>query len=252
MNDYSPPHSSSEPILSSDARDILQSSLSYGSDNFERNKNSGILSGIYTWVSEIGAVTWIIILLILSFLGVNIFMYLAKGTDTIVHIFKPIVDWISRIIGATSSQIIDVTAEGGKEVAMAGAAITTTTLTDIQNATPGGITQPSNSKMSMGVDMGTDIDADRTVPARNQIGRDAVNAVLTQSTDNLSDNTNNNTEFEADEADSTLQGAGKDGWCYVGTDHTHRTCAQVTKNDTCMSGDIYPSQEICINPNLRY
>jgi hypothetical protein len=248
MNDYSPPHSStsSVPILSSTTKNSLQSSLSYGSNN----NNSGVLSGIYTWISEIGAVTWIIILLILSFLGVNIFMYLAKGTDTIVHIFKPIVDWVSRIIGSTSSQIIDITAEGGKEVAIAGANITTSTLTDIQNATPGGITQPSNYKMNMGGDVGTDIDADRTVPARNQIGRDAVNAVLTQAVDSINDN-NNTGDFEADEATSTLQGAGKDGWCYIGTDHTHRTCAHVTRNDTCMSGDIFPSQEICINPNLR-
>jgi len=37
----------------------------------------------------------------------------------------------------------------------------------------------------------------------------------------------------------------------VGEDRGFRTCAEVGVNDECMSGDIFPSQELCINPNLR-
>jgi hypothetical protein len=37
----------------------------------------------------------------------------------------------------------------------------------------------------------------------------------------------------------------------VGEDRGIRTCAEVGVNDECMSGDIFPSQELCINPNLR-
>jgi hypothetical protein len=45
--------------------------------------------------------------------------------------------------------------------------------------------------------------------------------------------------------------SGKAGWCYIGDDLGVRTCSQVGINDTCLSGDIFPSQEICMNPNLR-
>ena len=59
--------------------------------------------------------------------------------------------------------------------------------------------------------------------------------------------------YQADEASSSIQsaGSGKAGWCYVGEEKGFRSCAEVGVNDTCMSGDIFPTQEICINPSLR-
>lgn len=44
----------------------------------------------------------------------------------------------------------------------------------------------------------------------------------------------------------------KNGWCYVGTDRGIRSCIDVGYNETCISQDIYPSRDKCINPNLRY
>jgi len=55
------------------------------------------------------------------------------------------------------------------------------------------------------------------------------------------------------DADGEPQGvhAGKAGWCYVGTDAAFRTCTKVGYDDLCMSGEIFPTQEVCVNPNLR-
>ena len=43
----------------------------------------------------------------------------------------------------------------------------------------------------------------------------------------------------------------KAGYCYIGDDQDLRTCIKVGANDKCMSGDIFPTQELCINPTLR-
>lgn len=60
------------------------------------------------------------------------------------------------------------------------------------------------------------------------------------------------TDFQADESSSNIQGGTtKSGWCYIGEDRGFRSCAQVGDNDKCMSGDIFPTQEVCVNPNLR-
>lgn len=41
-------------------------------------------------------------------------------------------------------------------------------------------------------------------------------------------------------------------WCYVGSDDDGtRYCSSVDKSDNCMSGNIFPSRKLCINPNLR-
>ena len=58
-------------------------------------------------------------------------------------------------------------------------------------------------------------------------------------------------EPQPDDSLSTVQSTGKAGWCYIGTDRNTRTCSQIGANDVCMSGDIFPSQDICMNPNLR-
>lgn len=41
------------------------------------------------------------------------------------------------------------------------------------------------------------------------------------------------------------------GYCYIGTDRNVRTCAKVGMGDTCVSGKILPTMDLCVNPNLR-
>ena len=43
----------------------------------------------------------------------------------------------------------------------------------------------------------------------------------------------------------------KSGFCYIGEDRGFRSCINVEEGDVCMSGDIFPTQAVCINPNLR-
>ena len=43
----------------------------------------------------------------------------------------------------------------------------------------------------------------------------------------------------------------KQGYCYIGYDNGRRLCMKVGNSDKCMSGEIFPTHDICINPNLR-
>jgi hypothetical protein len=58
-------------------------------------------------------------------------------------------------------------------------------------------------------------------------------------------------QVNPDDSRSSIQTTGKAGWCFIGEDQGIRTCAEIGVNDGCMSGDVFPSQEICMNPNLR-
>jgi hypothetical protein len=44
--------------------------------------------------------------------------------------------------------------------------------------------------------------------------------------------------------------AGKSGWCLVGEYQTRRGCIEVTDQDKCLSGQVFPSQKLCLNPTL--
>jgi len=43
----------------------------------------------------------------------------------------------------------------------------------------------------------------------------------------------------------------ENGYCYIGYDNGQRECVDVYAGDVCMSGEIFPSLDICINPKLR-
>jgi hypothetical protein len=69
---------------------------------------------------------------------------------------------------------------------------------------------------------------------------------------NTTTKTNTDDNYEEDSSSSNIQkGSGKRGWCFIGEDRGIRACAKVGLNDKCMSGDIFPTSEICVNPRLR-
>ena len=191
--------------------------------------------GILDSIKNMSATTWLLVILVLTFLGFNIFLYLAKGTEQLNNIIGPIVDFISNFFGKVTGQVIDVSAEGGKAVVNTGAGAIDTGLSAVQNITPN---NASSSVPSVPV-----MQNQPDVMSNNSLNKAINSSQSKQQTNN---------DYEADEASSSIQsGPPKSGWCYIGEDRGFRTCAQVGVNDKCMSGDIFPSQEICINPNLR-
>jgi len=80
------------------------------------------------------------------------------------------------------------------------------------------------------------------------------NQNLNQEQDSLSralDNAKQPNNVSPDDSRSSIQTTGKSGWCYIGEEQGTRTCAEIGVNDVCMSGNIFPNQAICMNPNLR-
>lgn len=68
------------------------------------------------------------------------------------------------------------------------------------------------------------------------------------------DNNEINIIPEPDNSSSSTQSskiANKAGYCYIGEDRGFRSCIKIDEGDNCMSGNIFPSEALCINPNLR-
>ena len=58
------------------------------------------------------------------------------------------------------------------------------------------------------------------------------------------DNTNNNMQ------NNKKHKSGK--FCYLGSDRGFRSCIKLSKHQECESGKLFPTMEMCINPQLRY
>jgi len=220
-------NSLSKSILQSD-NFAMPNSLATGSQD-----NSGFFDNI----KNISFMTWLIIILVLAFLGFNIFVYLAKGTQDFTNFFGPIIQKIFGTAVSTTGEIIDVSAEGAKAIVGGTANVIDSGLTAVQNVTPN--TSPSSVKSQP---------VQNTIQQPDALANDALNKALNTS---KPQQMKQNNDYEADYAASSIQGGGKAGWCYIGEDRGFRSCSKVNENDTCMSGEIFPSQEICVNPNLR-
>jgi len=166
-------------------------------------------TSFFGWIQNISWVTWLIVFLVLAFLGFNIFVYLAKGASDITTIFAILFQKIANLFGF-------VALETTKQAAQASAP----GINAIAGATAGAL-----------------------------IG--AKQATLDQAVNNSGEKKENQ-NYEADDSYSKIQGtSGKAGWCYIGQEKGIRTCAKVGESDVCMSGDIFPSSDVCVNPSLR-
>lgn len=58
-------------------------------------------------------------------------------------------------------------------------------------------------------------------------------------------------EIQADKSTNSIQSRSKIGFCYVGNDRGYRSCMEIDEMDKCVSNQIFPTRELCINPTLR-
>ena len=188
-------------------------------------------------LKSISLTTWLIIIVTLAFLGFNVFLYLAKGTQDLAGFFGPLVESILGLFAVVTGDVVDITAEGTKTVVNATAGTLDKGLTAVQNITPNSPNSAFNAPP-----------VQSQQPQPDLMANNSLNKVL-----NTSQNKQpSNTDYQADESTSNIQSGGsKSGWCYIGEDRGFRSCSQVGDNDKCMSGDIFPTQEICVNPTLR-
>lgn len=185
---------------------------------------------------------WVIggVIFILALFGINVFSILAKGTDEVSSVFHPIWNFFSRILKffgfstlTTVKQTATTSATGVSAIADTAAAGTVSAVDAIESK--------ASNKNSEAVPS-TGVPSTTTTSSQSAL-QTALNSA--------SDAAAQNEGVEPDDSYSSIQGGGKAGWCYVGEQQGIRSCVQVGANDTCMSGDVFPTSDVCVNPNLR-
>ena len=180
-------------------------------------------SGMDIWT----IVKYLLIILILAFLGFNIFSALGKGVDT-TKVLGPVLQAFGWGTGETIKEVVNKSAEGTNLAVDVAAGTVDDTVTLMQK--------------SIGV---KDVQFNRI---------DGPNTSTQEVLDKAAKKQATQKPPEPDDATSQLQvdpGARKAGFCYIGEDRGFRSCIKVGEGDQCMSGDIFPTRDICINPNLR-
>jgi hypothetical protein len=211
--------------------------------------------------------TWVIVILILALLGINIFAYLAKGTQETASIFDKVFGPILKFFGystlSTTKQTVETTATGTKAGVDIVAGATTGAIDTIQQTAQNGVQMQNQNNVPVatsGTSTGLSTTypqgqmATSTLPVQNNIQEAGANIdqwqqdSLVRALDNAKQSAD---QVSPDDSRSSIQTTGKSGWCYIGEEQGIRTCSEIGVNDVCMSGDVFPNQAICMNPNLR-
>ena len=184
----------------------------------------------------------IILFVVLLILGFIIYFYLLNGKQSVADIISNTIKKIFGIFGMTGAGIVDNSAEGGKTVVNTTSDVIDTTLTNVQQVLPD---SPQGNKVSSSI---STTNVKNTIPQPDVMKNNTLNQALNKS--NIKQISTN--DYEADDSNSNIQkGPSKSGYCYIGEDQGYRSCMYVNDSDQCMSGDIFPSKEICVNPSLR-
>jgi hypothetical protein len=203
---------------------------------------SNMFDDVVTTTSEPSSTTSLmvrgaLVLLLLALIGFNVFTYLDDITAWFSETFGAPFRTVARFLGYaaidTAHTTVDVTAQGTKSAVDIAAGAATSGIDVLQ--------QTIDQK---GQDQDQDQDQDQ---AQKGQGQDmSSNAGLHRALSHAKKQ-----PPQPDDATSRTQRTGKSGYCYIGEDRGFRSCIKVGEEDTCMSGDIFPTHAICINPRLR-
>tara|TARA_B110000008_G_scaffold217194_1_gene216755 strand:- start:1369 stop:2322 length:954 start_codon:yes stop_codon:yes gene_type:complete len=169
----------------------------------------------------------ILSIVVLAFLGFNIFTYLSDGTNFITKMFGPVVSSTGDVIGDATKSTVDVTSVGTKKIVDTGSD-TTKNIVDV-----------ANKGTTTGIDF-----------LQNSLKK-TTNIVNPENNNILTDDINKKIDKTDSPPEPIKTSSLQQGYCFIGKINDTRHCAKVNERTQCMSGDIYPTMDICVNPNLR-
>ena len=169
-------------------------------------------------------VTVILVVILLAVLGINLFSYLAEGTDYL----GLIVQKITGKLPDKAKDLVDTTVTG----------------LDLGADVAAGAVKDAGSVLSRELDLKRrDLWDARDTGIKKGIANRHISGI------------NKYPEHEPgyteSKEDNDIQERHNPGYCYIGTDRGYRSCIKVNSLDQCESSKIFPTMDICINPSLR-
>jgi hypothetical protein len=153
--------------------------------------------------------------LIFSVLGVNIFTAIGNLLQQIIDIFNPTLKKTLGDLGYATGSLINTSSDALSEVSKTGIDIANGTFNQV-----GDLIKKSSGR-----------DLDHSLNKGPEKGGEA----------------------KPDRANSSIQetpATSKVKWCLVGEYEGRRGCIEIGESDKCLSGQVFPNQQLCLNPTL--
>ena len=169
----------------------------------------------------------LVFLLVFSFLGINILMIFGDVIQRIALIFGPFFEKVLGTFGYTTGTVIDKTADAAVDLSKSGIDIAGDVAHDIGDL----FKRASDEKKDIKIDLGLDLD--KTVNKPNKKKEEKHEEPKPDTTKN-----------PIQKPISSVKGR----WCLVGEYEGRRGCIEISDHDKCLSGQVFPTQQMCLNP----
>lgn len=176
-------------------------------------------SGMFS--NKNGIIIFLLILVILSFLGINMLIISGNVLEELSKIFGPTVKHVASMLGYSTGELVETTADVGADAAKLGIDIAEGSAQSVakllKNASESGLSEAQRKNLKLSI----------SSPKQN---RDDKTPEPSQSADSIHRSISSK----------------KGGWCFIGEDAGSRGCVSIDEHDKCMSGQIFPSKESCV------
>ena len=163
----------------------------------------------------------LIILMSLMYLGINFLNIFGNSLQSIVNVTNPAISKILAAFGYTAGESINQTAGIASDTIVTGVEVAEGVVKDLGNLL---------------------IDASEEADPRNRLNTQ-IETKKPHSRD----------EPTADTSENPIQNpifSGKRNWCLVGEHQFKRGCVSISESDKCLSGQVFPNQQMCLNPTF--
>jgi len=172
----------------------------------------------------------LIILVLFSFFGMNILTVLGSSLQNFSDIINPFIKQFLVAIGYSTGEIINKSADVTSDAAKIGIDIADGTIHNVGNLLKKGASELEGSeKPSLEQKLNSKESKPEVKPKESK------------------------PQVKPDTSENPIQKpitSEKVNWCLVGEYENKRGCVSVTDSDKCLSGQIFPSQQMCLNPTL--
>ena len=168
----------------------------------------------------------LVILMVLMYLGINFITLFGNGLQSVVNVTQPAVSKIAAAFGYTAGESINQTAEVASDTIVTGVEVAEGVVKDLGNLL---------------------IDASEEADPSNR------NSRLQTQIESKNKPQHARQDPSADTSENPIQNpifSGKRNWCLVGEHQFKRGCVSISESDKCLSGQVFPNQQMCLNPTF--
>jgi hypothetical protein len=166
-------------------------------------------------------IIFLLVVVILSFLGINLLIVSGNALSEITRIFEPITRKVLSMLGYSTGHLVNATSAVTSETVKTGVEIADGALHSVGNllkdASKGGMSEKDRKSLEKAL-------TSPKCPPQEKPPKPSQTSVHRPIS------------------------SKKGGWCFIGDDAETRGCISINEHDKCMSGQIFPTREACLNP----